>query len=74
MKIPVILTAANIRMELLTADERQRFDDFRQKEIAPLEELRKSSLDKELYDDIIQQKEQQLYREVLSVTRPRMKS
>ena len=72
MKTPVILTAANIRMELLTADERQRFDDFRQKEIAPFEELRKSSLDKELYHDIIQQKEQQLYREVLSVTRPRM--
>ena len=59
MKTPVILTAANIRMELLTADERQRFYDFRQKEIAPLEELRKSSLDKELYDDIIQQKSMQ---------------
>lgn len=72
MKTSVILTPENIRMELLTADERKRFYEFYQKEILPLEEFRKNSSDKELYDNAIQLKEQQMYREILSVTRPRM--
>ena len=72
MKTPVILTTDDIRPELLMPEERKRFYEFYQKEIVPLEEFRKASLDKELYDNAIQVKEQEMYRKILSLTRPRM--
>ena len=53
-------------------EERIRFHEFYEKEILPLEEFRKEFSDKVLYDNAIRTKEQQMYREKMSMTRPQM--